>query len=800
MIGRRLERGSLFAALSVLVISLSFSVSLFAHIYVRGSVAVLMDSFLRSVSSSLASLRSISSCFVLRVYQALLYLWKSFFLSSSRDDLSSTTAAHAQATGNTCSSNDDNDGLTFSSGFRLWATTGFLIMAVGCGALFRASFRRRDSQASDMKGINHPETASMSSSTSTDGGRPSVSVDKRVSSVRGSGSTAFRIKSLIAMNRGELAFAFTYASFKNSFIDSKIDAIETDPGFLRKNSSNISYTTSLYTYPGIRTFFCPHPHASKLPSKPNTIPLLVFVHGLGGSLAQFHPLLTSLTNTAPCFGIDLPGCGLSSFSPTSWDAYSVEALVTLLAVAIEQHRDREEGQKVVLIGHSLGCSFSALLASSKSPLATELRKHIVGFVAICPKASPPSAQQVPTFRKLLHVPGPIFDLWRAWDRRGGINSSSVSRFVGKDADRETKELQVRFNKQSKTPVWRRMAWGTLPRYDQRGQPIGGMPGKEIWEGIHLPILLIAGESDEVTKAEEVTKLLEYFANGSSSKGPDEEKIGHAVSNSDDVSYLEKAGGQVEISRIASGSSNPRKRVVKSSIIPAPASHALLYDRTTCRILAGLIQDFLPRHIDHRLSRGWQLQHLTTSGKWDVKNLAKWKSVPPVSKPIAGTFAALKTLREIDEQHTPARFVEEWKNKIYAVIDISHETPVYDTTKMDKGGIQYLKFPTVSKIPPNADEVRGFIALVDRLQSESRPEGLPNDQNKPQYPVIGVHCHYGFNRTGFLIASYLIERKGFGVQDAIDEFEKCRPPGIRHQHFIDTLFVRYCVGLQRAPTL
>ncbi|KAK2768413.1 hypothetical protein FQN54_000268 [Arachnomyces sp. PD_36] len=639
-------------------------------------------------------------------------------------------------------------------------------MVVGCGALLRGSFRRRDSQASDMQGINDYETSSMSSSTSTGGDEPSESREKRAKKANGSRHRTFRLQSLLA-NR---------------------DALETDPAFLRKNSSHISYTTSFSTYPSIRTFFCPHPHASELPSKPNSIPLLVFVHGLGGSLAQFHPLLKSLTNTAPCFGIDLPGCGLSSFSPTSWDAYSVEALATLLAVAIEQHRDKETGQQVVLIGHSLGCSISTLLASSKSPLAADLQKHIVGFVAICPKASPPSAKQVPTFRKLLYIPSPIFDLWRTWDRRGGINSPSVGRFVGKDADVETKELQVRFNKQSKTPVWRRMAWGTLPKYDQASQPVGGMPGEEMWEGIHLPILLVAGESDEVTKSEEVTKLLECFANGSGSTG---EKVDHQVSNNGEMSS-EKKGAQVAVTSV-------RKRVVKSSILPAPASHALLYDRTTCRILAGLIQDFLPKYLDHRLSRGWQLQHLTTSGKWDVKNLAKWKSVQPVSKPIAGTFAALKTLREIDELHTPSRFVEEWRGKIFAVIDISHETPVYDTSKMDKGGVQYHKFPTVSKIPPSPDEVRDFIALVDRLRSESRPEGRPSD-NKSPYPVLGVHCHYGFNRTGFLIVSYLIERRGFSVQDALDEFEMCRPPGIRHQHFIDTLFVRYCVGLQRAPTL
>lgn len=65
------------------------------------------------------------------------------------------------------------------------------------------------------------------------------------------------------------------------------DALATDPGILKKRSSYHSYSTSIATYPSIRTFFSPHPHMDKLPTKPTPIPLLVFVHGLGGSLAQF---------------------------------------------------------------------------------------------------------------------------------------------------------------------------------------------------------------------------------------------------------------------------------------------------------------------------------------------------------------------------------------------------------------------------------------------------------------------------------------------------------------------------------
>ncbi|KAE8391360.1 hypothetical protein BDV23DRAFT_71679 [Aspergillus alliaceus] len=593
------------------------------------------------------------------------------------------------------------------------------------------------------------------------------------------------------------------------------DAQSTDPGLLKKHSTYVSYTTSVATYPSVRTFYRPHPQKDKLPIKPSPIPLLVFVHGLGGSLAQFNHLLTSLSNVGPCFGIDLPGCGLSSFEPTSWDAYTVEALAELLATAIEEHRDKEAGQGIVLIGHSLGCSLSAMLASSTSLIGPGLKEHILGLIAVCPRASPPSSKEVTSFRRLLHIPGPVFDLWRYWDRRGGLTSASVNRLVGADADPDTRGLQVRYNKQSKTPVWRRMAWGTLPTYNNvDGKPVGGIPGEEIWVGVRTPVLLVAGESDTVTKPVELQKILKFFGDKSSTieKGshgsrtiPDASRVGNQTPAPYSRLANEEEFGvepQVDEKNLQSGSekSVQAKRSVKTVILPAPASHALLYDRATYRTLAGIIQDFLQQHVDNRLSLGWQLQYLNTSGKWDVKNLVKWKKVTPVSERMSDTFVALKMLREVDEEHNPVLFSQAYRDQIYAVIDISYENPVYNPASLEKGGIHYHKHPTVSKIPPTPDETRDFIALVDRLQNEITEKMKKSGNNQTPRPVVGVHCHYGYNRTGFLIVCYLIERCGFSVQEAIDEFESRRPPGIRHGHFIDTLFVRYCVGLKRAPTL
>jgi pimeloyl-ACP methyl ester carboxylesterase/protein-tyrosine phosphatase len=591
-----------------------------------------------------------------------------------------------------------------------------------------------------------------------------------------------------------------------------------DPPILKNNSTFKSYTTRFATYPSIRTFYHPHPHADKLPAEPRPIPLLVFIHGLGGSMAQFAPLLGSLVNIAPCLGIDMPGCGLSSFAPKTWDAYSVEAIATLLKTVIEEHQVDQSTRGIILVGHSMGCSLAAFLASKNSPDASRLDSDVLAVVAICPKGSPPTRREASIYRKLLSVPDFMLDGLRWLDRRGGTESPSVTRFVGKEAGIDLKKLQQRYNEQFPTPVWKRMAMGMVPTYDSEGIAHGGYPGKDTWAGVEVPLLLIAGNGDEVTKPEEVTKIVGYLQ--SPSKGTSDrsttksEPIPAAVSVSvqkPDVgidAHTEPADDtRSDTLHSTSETKSHHSAVVKTAILPSPASHALLYDHANYRTVAGLIEDFLAKHVSEQLGLGWQLQHLTTSGKWDVKNLAKWKRVAPVSGPIGGgVFCALKTLREQDEEHTPSVFAKEWKGKIYALIDISHDSPIYDPKILERGGIQYHKFPTVSKIPPTPSEVEDFIALVERLREEIRKKVVSpqlasgKDGGAEPGPAIGVHCHYGYNRTGFFIVCYLIEKEGYRVQDAIDEFAKQRPPGIRHDHFIDTLFVRYCVGLRRAPSI
>jgi pimeloyl-ACP methyl ester carboxylesterase/protein-tyrosine phosphatase len=552
------------------------------------------------------------------------------------------------------------------------------------------------------------------------------------------------------------------------------------------------------------------------------------MHGLGGSISQFAPLLTTLVNTASCLAIDLPGCGLSDFKPNQVDAYTTTAFAELLFAAIDRFRDKEVNQKVVLIGHSMGCSISALLASSSSPLAHLCSDHILGMIAICPRSSPLSPHDLSSIQRLNRIPSWLFDMMRMVDRRGGLDSISVARVVGKDADVLTRKLQLQFNLQSKTPVFQKFCLG-MHTMETRTAASGekSLLGERIWSGIKVPLFLIAAESDKLAppkNAEQIAKWLteeQKSTNRPTTTEKDEEiapdqqakEAGSlqplAVAGDVQIAHEQLADFQLDEPSIANSTaiheenaSTKHSLALKTTIFPAPASHGLLYDAADVRILSGLIENFAAKHIDARLSPGWQLQFLTTSGKWDVKNLAKWQSIIPCSDPIAGVFRAMKTMREVDDEHNPTRFVEKFgasvlPDGVAMVLDISHESPVYDKAGLERAGVEYHKFPTVSKLPPTTAEVEQFLSLVDGLRQA--PCMQPSEDGSRR-PTVGVHCHYGFNRTGFFTVSYLVERLGYKLDDAVAEFAQKKAPGIKHEYFVNELYVRYAVKMERRGTI
>ncbi|CAJ2506393.1 Uu.00g005230.m01.CDS01 [Anthostomella pinea] len=658
----------------------------------------------------------------------------------------------------------------------------------------------------------------------------------------------------------------------------------TDPELLRANSFVRDFSSRRLgiQYNGIRVFYRRHADAELLPHDP-PLPLIVLVHGLGGSVAQFEPLLASLIKRASCLAIDFPGCGRSQFSPTSWDAYTTDALTDLLETAIDAYAEPEQG--VIFIGHSMGTAIAARMANSSAKNA--LSRNVKALVGICPVSGPPPDAKAQKFRQLLYVPDFLFNLFRAWDRLGGPESPSVKRYVGPDATPELIKLQTEFNYQSRTPVFRRMAWGALPTLSE-GQATGGLFGEPTWDGLNVPVCLIGGNDDVVTEPEEVEKIRQILnpedeialfdgsilsqANalphgtedaspstppaaaapiGPTNKGkgvaitpkhrkdlahkepltiiPEQPHEGSSATGDqqepdvDDAVYIpelelssssDSGELRVEDSSTASGQQKSAKGKGKEPAAPLPdipeqptapvkvirthylkAGHALLYDPRQVRTVAGYIGEFMEQRVTGRLSRTWQEQYLIRTGKregkWDVKNLQKWMGVQAVSHPIGGIFRAMKTLREVDERHCPSEFARQWGTEIKDVIDISHTKPVYNYHNFgeDHGRIVYHKLATESKKPPTDGNIASFIQLVDELREKQMKRRAKEDFWGPK-PVIGVHCHYGFNRTGYLIVCYLVERCNYKLSDAIDEFAEERPTGIHHIDFIDSLNVRY----------
>lgn len=431
---------------------------------------------------------------------------------------------------------------------------------------------------------------------------------------------------------------------------------DPDPPLLRKYSAVTSYTAarSGITYPGIRVFYRRHPKADELPTSPAPLPLVVFIHGLGGSIAQFHPLLTSLVNSASCLAVDLPGCGLSQFAPTSWDAYTTDALTDLLETVISSHREKNQG--LVLVAHSMGTAIAARIANRQSAYYMRPPYHVMGLIAICPVSGPPPPGAVRSARTLLWLPDFIFNIWRAWDRWGGPESASVKRFVGAEADLETRQIQDRFNSQSRTPVFRRMAWGALPTHFVDGKPAGGLFGEPTWAGLKIPVYLIGGEHDTVTPPNEIEKIrlmlesppksttssggITSVSSQTSSEGESHtnqpstseapaivdaaapvnttaaprEHMPQSIDAITDEDFVRKQQPTAHVEDHYEDPTTPRDqesiggippqprypaKVVKTALLPA--GHAMLYMPTTVRTLAGLIGDFMNDHITGRFS-------------------------------------------------------------------------------------------------------------------------------------------------------------------------------------------------------
>ncbi|KAG6401060.1 hypothetical protein SASPL_137905 [Salvia splendens] len=120
-------------------------------------------------------------------------------------------------------------------------------------------------------------------------------------------------------------------------------------------------------------------------------------------------------------------------------------------------------------------------------------------------------------------------------------------------------------------------------------------------------------------------------------------------------------------------------------------------------------------------------------------------------------------------------------KIGLVIDLTNSSRYYNLNDWRKEGIKHVKIPCkgLDSVPEN-EAVNKFVYEVQQFMSRQR---------QPKKHIL-VHCTHGHNRTGYMIAHYLMRTSPMSVTQTIKIFSEARPPGIYKPDYIDALYSFY----------
>lgn len=175
---------------------------------------------------------------------------------------------------------------------------------------------------------------------------------------------------------------------------------------------------------------------------------------------------------------------------------------------------------------------------------------------------------------------------------------------------------------------------------------------------------------------------------------------------------------------------------------------------------------------------------------------RWLHCPrKSSRLIAERFLAFKTpLSEQFDSQVPddCRFTpkmlfsltKSYGQRIGLWIDLTNTDRFYNCNDIKRGygdnkEVAYVKL-----------QCRGHGETPDQETTDTFIRFCNEFSHRDPLSIIGVHCTHGFNRTGFLIVSYLVQEMDWGLEAAINEFSNNRPPGIYKDDYIQELYRRY----------
>uniref|UniRef100_A0A8C6WHU6 mRNA-capping enzyme n=1 Tax=Neogobius melanostomus TaxID=47308 RepID=A0A8C6WHU6_9GOBI len=169
---------------------------------------------------------------------------------------------------------------------------------------------------------------------------------------------------------------------------------------------------------------------------------------------------------------------------------------------------------------------------------------------------------------------------------------------------------------------------------------------------------------------------------------------------------------------------------------------------------------------------------------------RWRNCPRRGQPVAGKFLPMKTMLgpRYDEQVAEenrfhpsmlSNYLKSMNVKMGLLVDLTNTTRFYDRNEIEKEGIKYVKMQCKGHGEcPSPETTSMFIRLCEHFVEKNPTE------------LIGVHCTHGFNRTGFLICAYLVEKMDWSVEAAVAAYSQARAPGIYKGEYLKELFRRY----------
>ena len=252
-------------------------------------------------------------------------------------------------------------------------------------------------------------------------------------------------------------------------------------------------------------------------------PLHLFIHGLGGSLGQFEPLLRLTHLKGKKFlTLDLPGFGQSD----ELESYSMKSVIETIRSVVDLATGNQKSLgentqlKLILTGHSMGCYLCLHFFETYS------KNYDIRKIALL---SPPKPIMTSLSKRnywtqwalwgVFKLPF-IFDLYRNYfDQTRGLSSSGMKRFFfnndPNDYDLRYRKLwQFHSNVQNKS----RSVVGYLLGWDAiNWEKVNTLVDKNDKQGSDLHVLVFLGKNDQVTLPEDVKQFYESFENKNNTK-------------------------------------------------------------------------------------------------------------------------------------------------------------------------------------------------------------------------------------------------------------------------------------------